>query len=198
MQANHAVGEVGLSLGDIDVIFRPSLLSISRTGSPAEIIAAYSQIMENPRADWEARSQFRAALNVLSCCSSGDADIFLGYYDENMAYVPGHLPREDVITLARHMMRHGVSGVSPKRDEPMIKGKPMTEFEASQFAAMATAHLGMPEAEAWNLTMTGLLAALQSKFPPDKTSAASITEKQYSENMDWLSRVNKMRDSKNG
>lgn len=200
MQANHAVGEIGLSLGDTDALFRPSLLAMSRLGSPAYIVEAYARIVEPATEDWQIKSQFSAALHIITCCAVDDTDIdpLIGYYDGHLRYVPGALPPEDILTIARHLMRHGVSGVSPNRDEPLIKGKPMTEFEASQFAAMATAHLGMPESAAWNLTMTGLLAALHSKFPPDKNSAASITEKQYKDNMDWLARINKLRDKKHG
>lgn len=198
MTANHAVGEIGVTLGDADVIFRPSLLAISRIGSPSDIVEAFVELMELPRSHAQAAEQFRVALHVMSCCADSPDHLYelLGYYDEGMMYQAGAMPPEDVVTIAQHLIRHGVSGVSPKGEEPMIKGEPMREFDAAQFAAMAMAHLGMPEHDAWNLTMTSLLAALHSKFPPDKTSAASITEKQYTDSMDWLRRVNAQRNAK--
>ena len=197
MTANHAVGEGGVTLGDADVIFRPSLLAISRIGSPSDIVEAFVELMEPPRHDVQATEQFRVALHVMSCCadSPDHLDELLGYYDEGLVYQAGAIPPDDIVTIARHLIRHGVSGVSPKGEEPMVKGEPMREFDAAQFAAMAVAHLGMSEYDAWNLTMTSLLSALHSKFPPDKTSAASITEKQYTDSMDWLKRVNAQRNA---
>ena len=198
MTANHAVGEIGVTLGDADVIFRPSLLAISRIGSPSDIVEAFVDLLEPPRSRAQAIEQFRVALHVMSCCAGSPDHSYelLGYYDEGMVYQAGAMPAEDIVTIAQHLIRHGVSGVSPKGDEPMVKGEPMREFDAAQFAAMAVAHLGMSESDAWDLTMTSLLAALHSKFPPDKTSAASITEKQYTDSMDWLRRVNAQRNAK--
>lgn len=201
MTANHAIGEVGISYQDADVTFRPSLLNISRIGSPAEIIEAFAELHERPHARWQARRQFRTALHVLFCCASRIDEALLdilGCYSERLYYQPGAMPLDDIVTLAQHLIRHGVAGVSPKGDEPLIKGEPMREFDAAKFAAMAIAHLGMSEADAWSQTMTGLLAALHSKFPPDKSDAASITEKQYTDSMSWLAKVNAMRDKKHG
>lgn len=200
MTANHAAGEIGVTLDDADVTFRPSLLAISRIGSPAAIIEAFVDLLEPPRTYAQAIRQFRLALHVLSCCadSADHLDELLGYYADGMVYQAGVMPPEDIVTIAQHLIRHGVSGVSPKGDEPMVKGEPMREFDAAKFAAMAVAHLGMSEADAWSQTMTGLLAALHSKFPPDKSDAASITEKQYTDSMGWLAKVNAMRDKKHG
>lgn len=199
MQANHAIGEVGVSSGDFNIVFRPSLLAISRLGSPKQIIETFFNLTCPPWNRQQSRAQFRAALNVLACCSVGeldDLDRLVGYYGDRLLYRPGAMPLNDIVTIAQHLIRHGVSGVSPKGDEPMVKGEPMREFDAAKFAAMAVAHLGMSESEAWSLTMTSLLSALHSKFPPDKTSAASITEKQYTDSMDWLKRVNAQRNAK--
>lgn len=197
MTANHAVGEIGITLGDADVIFRPSLLAISRIGSPKDIIEAFVDLMEPPRSHAQSAEQFRIALHVMSCCAGSPDHLYelLGYYTDGMVYQAGAMLPEDVVTIAQHLIRHGVAGVSPKGDEPMVKGEPMREFDASKFAAMAVAHLGMSESDAWSLTMTSLLSALHSKFPPDKTSAASITEKQYTDSMDWLRRVNAQRNA---
>lgn len=204
MTANHAVGEIGVTLGDADVIFRPSLLAISRIGSPSDIVEAFVELMEPPRHDVQARCRFRTACHVMLCCADTQCDIetvhqLIGFYtgsEDALVYQAGAMPPEDIVTIAQHLIRHGVSGVSPKGDEPMVKGEPMREFDAAQFAAMAVAHLGMSESDAWNLTMTSLLSALHSKFPPDKTSAASITEKRYTDSMDWLRRVNAQRNAK--
>ena len=198
MTANHAAGEIGVTLDDADVLFRPSLLAISSIGSPKDIIEAFVHLLDPPRTSAQAARQFRLALHVLSCCadSPDHLDALLGYYDDGMVYHPGAMPPDDIVTIAQHLIRHGVAGVSPKGEEPMVKGEPMREFDAAKFAAMAVAHLGMSESDAWNLTMTSLLSALRSKFPPDKSSAASITEKQYTDSMDWLRRVNAQRNAK--
>lgn len=198
MTANHASGEIGVTLDDADVLFRPSLLAISSIGSPKDIIEAFVHLLDPPRTSAQAARQFRLALHVLSCCadSPDHLDALLGYYDDSMVYHPGAMPPDDIVTIAQHLIRHGVAGVSPKGEEPMVKGEPMREFDAGKFASMAVAHLGMSESDAWNLTMTSLLSALRSKFPPDKSSAASITEKQYTDSMDWLRRVNAQRNAK--
>lgn len=201
MAAIWAVGEFGINWEGREYIFRPSLLSISRLGSPAEIVEQFVQIMQparGPLRRYQSRQQFRVALHVLSACGPDDVDLtpLLGSYSERLRYRPGVLPLDDIVTLGQHLMRHGVAGVSPNGDEPLIKGEPLQRFEAGKFASMAMAHLGLNSQDAWSLTMTGLIAALTSKFPPDKTSAASITEKEYSDTMDWLKRVNAKRTAK--
>lgn len=204
MTVNHAVGEIGITLGESDVTFRPSLLAISRIGSPKDIIETFVTLLEPPRHDFQAKRQFRAALHTMSCCAGAQCDLenldqLIGIYTDSageLVYQAGVMPTEDIVTIAQHLIRHGVAGVSPKGDEPMVKGEPMREFDAAKFAAMAVAHLGMSESDAWSLTMTSLLSALHSKFPPDKSSAASITEKQYTDSMDWLKRVNAQRNAK--
>lgn len=193
MHANHSTGEVGVTLGSMDVIFRPSLQAMTRIGSPADIIQAYADIMGPPSA-----AAYRAAIHVLACCADRpDLDVLLGYYCPDQGYRVGAMPLGEALTIARHMMRHGVSGVSPKGEEPKVKGEPMETFDADKFASMAIAHLGLDERAAWGMTMTGLIGALHSKFPPDKSKAASITEKQYSDSMDWLKRVNSKRNRVN-
>src|SRR5690606_18618833 len=64
MTANHAIGDVGISYQGADVIFRPSLLAISRLGSPADIIGYFVELQEQPRTRMQARRQLRAALHV--------------------------------------------------------------------------------------------------------------------------------------
>src|SRR5690554_2407846 len=100
MTANHAAGEIGVTLDDADVLFRPSLLAISSIGSPKDIIEAFVHLLDPPRTSAQAARQFRLALHVLSCCadSPDHLDELLGYYDDAMVYHPGAMPPDDIVT----------------------------------------------------------------------------------------------------
>lgn len=90
-------------------------------------------------------------------------------------------------------LRHGITGVQPplprKADED---AEFVSEFVARDHVALAIAHLGMTEREAWAMTMTSLVGALRTKFPQAKSNAPGAkapTEEEHSATMDWFEKI---------
>lgn len=107
---------------------------------------------------------------VVWACTEEDASSLTGYYDANASHikwVPGRIGLGQVLVLARHLMMHGITG-DVERRRRKSGGSYNQEFNASEYAALAMAHLGLSETEAWNLTMTGFVAAMTAKYPPSE------------------------------
>src|SRR5690606_11937553 len=117
-------------------------------------------------------------------------------------YTSGTAPAAHVVPLAQCLMRHGVVGVAkplPRRAD--AEDQYLTEFDAKEHAALAMAHLGLTEREAWYMTMTGLVAALRAKFPPspkDTPGARAPSKEEHEATMEWFERVEAARRAKQG
>ena len=160
MQILTEIGEVCIHAGR-DVLLRPSLAAIASLGDPREIVDVFARVMAGDHMD---------SLGVVFACAEEDVSDLFGCYEfrgDAIRYTPGLAPAAHVVPLAQCLMRHGVVGVAkplPRRAD--AEDQYLTEFDAKEHAALAMAHLGLTEREAWNMTMTGLVAALRAKFPP--------------------------------
>jgi|AGFS01.1.fsa_nt_gi hypothetical protein len=96
--------------------------------------------------------------------------------------MPGLMKPENIITMPQHLMLHGVLGDQPQETGDK-KGEYSSRFDARSWVYLAVAHLGISEAEAWGMTMTGLRAALAAKYP-EKEKAKVPTEAEYDAFMD--------------
>ena len=107
------------------------------------------------------------------------------------SFVMGAMPPQDMVHLARSLMRHGIIGLKPEG----LPAKPVkeytAEFNAREFVSQAVAHLGMSTAEAWNLTMTEFSGAMQSKFGKPET----IPVEEHDDAMARLAEINKLRQN---
>lgn len=194
------VGEIGVHAGEALHVLRPSLYAMSRIGSPAEIVAVYAAVMVDAPAVIDALGV------VYACCDDDLTDIF-GHVEAaadggGLTYRPGRAPVEHVVHIARCLLKHGVTGALPELprrpdDEPEY----VKEFDARAHVALAMAHLGMSEREAWNITMTALVGALRAKFPrPESNSpgARAPTKGEHEATMAWFDRVEAARRKKQG
>lgn len=177
------VGEVGIHSEGTDYILRPSLYAMSQLGQPAEIVELFARVMSDQPTLFD-------AVPVLWSCTEHDITELTGFHGPE-GWVQGTMARVDVVHVARCLLKHGIVGVTdakPKRGEDP---KYVKEFKARDYVAMAIAHLGMSEREAWELTMTGLVTALRAKYPPDDrgpgAKAPSIEE--HEATMEWYERV---------
>lgn len=188
---NTAIGELAVQIGSRRWFFRPSLLAMSQLGTPVEIVDIYAAVMGG-----FSRDGFYKAVRVLWACCNDDASDLTGYVRSYGKWVAGLLPPEDVLVLAQSLLKHGVtSNVQP--DEPPSNNDYSKEFKASESAALAMAHLGLSEDQAWNITMTGLVLAMKAKYSrPDEKPKSKIVE-QSDDTMQWLEKVNAMRDKQN-
>lgn len=195
------IGEVGVHWDGRELVLRPSLYAMSQVGSPAEIVATYARLM-----DWEPSEPLPMvdALSVLFAC--GDADEVAEVFgvleageDGKFHYTPGKVIPEDAIHIARCLIKHGVTGALPPPEEKVGEEREFVgEFDARGMVAMAMAHLGLNEREAWAMTMTGMIGALRAKYPPPPSERGKMTRKEFDEAMEWLDKVDAQRKREAG
>lgn len=201
------IGEVGVHVGAGVHILRPSLYAMTRIGPPAYIVEAYAGVMAEGLTGKALEVQFGYAFEVLQACTEEDISHLIGTYEyaeyalgKRMVYSPGLIPQNEIILLARCLMRHGVTGsVEPlpkqERDDEDADDEDeyTSEFNARHHVANATAHLGMSEKEAWNTTMTALVDALRTKFPApsekEKAKGRAPSASEYDNLMDVADRI---------
>lgn len=202
------VGEIGVYSEGREVRLRPSLYAMSRLGDPAEIVGTFATVMGEADNEAQADRLFQAALGVIYACTEGEADpsaLFGTYEADNgtLRYVPGSAPADHVVPLARCLLKHGITGAlqplprRPGDDEPTY----VKEFVAREHVAIAMAHLGVSERDAWNMTMTGLVGALRAKFPPVESSAPGAkapSKEEHSATMAWFDRIDARRKAAKG
>ncbi|MBV7482527.1 DUF6246 family protein [Bordetella sp. BOR01] len=195
------IGEVGVHAGEKTYVLRPSLYAMSMLGEPADIVAVFARLAAGQGVEGEIQGYVADALAVIySCCDEDLSDVF-GYWGER-GYVPGRVPVSHVIALAQCLLKHGIVGALPELprragDEPEY----VKEFDARAHVAMAMAHLGMSEREAWNCTMTALVGALRTKFPRPESNAPGAkapTKEEHNATMEWFERVEAARRKRQG
>lgn len=202
------IGEIGVSTTEREYLFRPSLYAMSQLGTPAEIVKLFAFMFGggniNPYFQEQSvrahsRDMFRNALTVLTVCCDEDISPLSGCMGERWgSYRPGLMPMDDVIPLARSLLRHGIVGALPADKSTTKAGDYTPEFSARDYVAMGMAHLGLSESEAWDMTMTSLTAAMRSKYPANsKSTSGAPTESEHDATMSWLEKVNAARSKGN-
>lgn len=211
MQALTAIGEVGIEYKGRSYLLRPSLFSMTRIGTPKEIVETFGIIMGGePIAHpvytpdavkrWRAM-RFETCLHVIRSCCDEDVTPLVGGLvpsrtGAGLRYQPGGMAIDAVLAIARCLMRHGVVG-NAQRDttKPEEVEDFNTEFNAADFVANAMAHLGMTAADAWQMTMTTFHGAMRAKFPapPGGKPPKPHTPKQYDATMARLEKINALR-----
>lgn len=201
MRAITSIGEIKVSAGDLDWIFRPSLAAMDSLGSPREIVNKFGLLFSAPKLNpiwpvnsyraWE-RDLISTAYDVLAACCEDDVTPLLGHMGSKWgSFVPGAMPSMDMVHLARSLMKHGVVGLKP---EGRLLQKPkeeyVPEFKAREFVAQAIAHLGLSSADAWKMTMTEFSGAMQSKFGKPETLPPT---EEHDEAMSRLAEINRLR-----
>lgn len=206
MQVITDIGQAVIRAGGREIFLNPSFLAMSRLGAPEEIVRLFvtvhaghypthrisePAIMRDVLARCFAEMTAAAARVVIACCTENISQL-IGTYQVTtkgkLFYRPGLLPVTDVTELARHLIRHGVMGDQPPEQLKGQKNEYSSKFDARSFVYTAVAHLGMSEADAWNMTMTSFRAAMNAKFPA-KEKDKIPTEEAYDEVMDWADKM---------
>lgn len=196
MSALKEIGEIGISdsrEGGADYIFRPSFLAMTRIGEPDEIVKVFGLIhgsetqsiidliADNPSFN---TSMFVASLNraadhlvsesvrVLQSCCDSDITCLTGEWcgdGDRVVYLPGLMPKSDIIVLAQQLMQHGIIGKAKVRKLQRNETNEATkEFRAIEYIVAAQTHFGISEEEASRLTMTKFQLLLAAKYPDQK------------------------------
>ncbi|WP_312209793.1 DUF6246 family protein [Pseudescherichia sp.] len=206
MQVITDIGQAVIRAGGREIFLNPSFLAMSRIGAPEEIVRLFvtvhaghypthrisePAIMRDVLARCFAEMAAAAARVVTACCTENISQL-IGVYiitaKGKLSYRPGRLAVHDVIELARHLIRHGVMGDQPPEQLKGRNNEYSNKFDARSFVYTAVAHLGMSEADAWNMTMTSFRAAMNAKFPTQEKDKIP-TEEAYDEVMDWADKM---------
>lgn len=196
------IGEVGVHAGDEHYVLRPSLYAMTQLGDPESIVATYASVMGDLVDASHDTEQLRDALAVLYACLDADISGQFGCFDEDGAYISGTAPVNHILPLARCLLKHGVVGALPPLprkhdDDPDY----VTGFVARDHVALAMAHLGITEKDAWNMTMTSLVGALRAKFPQQENNAPGSrapTKEEHLATEAWFERVEAKRKAAQG
>lgn len=209
------IGEVGVHAGAGVHILRPSLYAMTRIGPPAYIVEVYAGVMAEGPTNYPNVIQLGYAFEVLQACTEEDISHLIGHYEfretalgKKHEHVRGLIPINEMLLLARCLVRHGVTGsVEPiprqeGEDEEDAKDDYTAEFDARKHVANAIAHLGMSEKEAWNITMTALVDSLRVKFPApseaEKAKGKAPSKSEYDNLMEIADRIEAKRKLKLG
>lgn len=198
------IGECLISTAERDYFFKPSLKAMAVLGSPVEVVQIYAELYGSEvRALLDkvsttstafqeyvfdviyspvfGRKILQHAMNVLCACCEDEVSELIGEWkagERGLVYVRGALPYSDVITLARHLMMHGVIGCCPL-DVPANKsvGSYSNEFQAIEYISLARTAFGLSRQDAENLTMTEFQQLIKSRQPQKK--ARHFTDDEY-------------------
>lgn len=219
MRVLTEIGEQGLELGDKSVVLRPSMFAMTCLGGPERIVEVFAELHKQPalvehmdfdpegvRAAGDAlsvrlfRRYWREMLflswEVLNACADGqDLVPFIGEPGQRYgSYRLGKVPAEAMLAMARSLMQHGCIGKVSSQDKGKSSGGEYSRsFEALQFVSLAVAHLGVTEAEAWNMTMTSFHGHWEAKHGKQQERRY---EDEHTATMNWLAAVNAIRDGK--
>lgn len=155
-----AYGYASITYDGRTINFIPSFKNIEKIGTPKQIVDTYNLLSTSKLT----KHVFAVAMHVLDCCIEGEdkdlSPIFGGlsvnYHGDRLMWIKGAEPHQNAIIMARHMMLHGVSG-KHKFVDKASDDKPATEFNPSEFIAIARRILEIGLEEAKNMTMTELL-----------------------------------------
>lgn len=204
MAALVHIGEVGVHHAGGSLILRPSLLAMSRLGTPAEIVNTVAVVFGqglncHPGMRKLAhKQQLRAALEVWQACAPEETDLdgLTGCFSPRGGWRMGRSDPADVVLVAQSLLRHGVLGDPDPREEsePERDSDYSPGFDCRANAALAMGHLSLSEPEAWNMTMTGLRVALEAKYPKPQSAAGQAAERapsetEYDATMAWFDKV---------
>lgn len=186
---NTRIGHCEVKLGGKSYLLVPSLINISKIGSPKEIISAFAHV-DNPArfnykledgklnvVNYSFSSGFEWAAHILQCCGlPKEITGWLYFREENgfPCFIPveGKVGFHDVFVLAAHCLTHGVCGIVKESDNQ----DPMKEFDAFFYINLARKVLGISMEEAQNMTMTELSMHFDANQQIDSGAKAKEAE----------------------
>ncbi|WP_237387148.1 DUF6246 family protein [Xenorhabdus sp. Sc-CR9] len=190
------IGEMVISTDKRDFSLSPSFSSMTRIGTPQQIVDAYTllngaetQSLINRAVlaygtvpDWLIRLMRKPAfgrvilstsMRVIQACCEDDVDELIGEWRpgrRGIVYRPGKAPINDIIVIAQELVTHGVIGKVQIRKLQSHEGTDAysNQFKAIEYINAARAHFNMTREEAERLTMTEFQMMLKAKFPDEK------------------------------
>ena len=168
MLIEHGYSRVVTASG-LEFTFAPSFARIAQLGHPGEIVGTFWGLFGD-----QAALNARYVLAVL--CEQEDCTALIGWRDEGGEH-QGGMTAPEQITLAAHLLRHGLVGTGGAKEEG---GRPVTEFNVAEYVAAARIHLGMSTADAEALSMSEFQALFEMKYPDAKKKKRDVpTREEY-------------------
>lgn len=188
------IGQVEIKTPTRTFTLTPSLAAIAKLKDP---VATFESL--NSPELWEP-DVLSAAYDVLLACS--DSDEIKNYFGRRQIgktiirgnkytrnYTDIFIDEIHAVCIARGLLFHGMIG-DVKTDRPPKESDYSDEFDPLQWVAAIIAHLQINEVDAWQMTMTSILAALKMKFPPsEKEIAAQKAIEQKAEFDAWYKSI---------
>lgn len=146
--------------------FRPALSRVAALGDPVQIVATYGDLHRQSTA-------ISAAAYVLATMCDDDCTDLIGYADGEV-WRFGAMPPGEMLTIARHLMQHGIAGKARPGAQAAPSGKYSPRFDVAEHVAAAVAHLGVSRDDALGMTMTEMQLLVEAKFPDAKAKARDV------------------------
>ena len=197
------IGELRISLTDRSFFLKPSFRAMNEIGTPKEIVEMYAtlngadylavmqhvgnlpfgaqmQVMKTVSKPVYGRHVLSAAFIIMQACCDEDISVLVGSYKptaRGVKYVPGLMPVNDIIIIARNLLDHGIIGKSPLKvpQRSESQAKTTSEFNVSQYIISARTHFSISRKEAEDLSMTEFQQMIKNKYPEPK----GLTREQY-------------------
>lgn len=197
------IGELRISLTDKSYFFKPSFRAMNEIGTPKEIVEMYAtlngadylavmqhvgnlpfgaqmQVMKAVSKPVYGRHVLSAAFIIMQACCEEDVTMLIGGWKptaRGVRYVPGVMPVNDIIIIARNLLDHGIIGKSPLKvpQRSESQAKTTSEFNVSQYIISARTHFSISREEAEDLSMTEFQQMIKNKYPEPK----GLTREQY-------------------
>ncbi|MFQ0995492.1 DUF6246 family protein [Gilliamella sp. BG2] len=181
------VGEFVIHTENVDYLFVPSFLNMTKLGKPDEIVEIFSMLFGEIN-DGNFASVIECADKILEACCTTDCSVITGYIKggDELVNVEAVIPVEDKLILSQHLLKHGLIGDVPPKKTSEDAGY-SNEFHAKKFVYLAVAHLGMRDLDAWNMSMTAFQEAMEAKFPANDKDI--ISQDDYDSAMSYADSV---------
>ncbi|WP_306587617.1 DUF6246 family protein [Hafnia paralvei] len=187
-----------------DFFFRPSLLAMTRIGSPSEIVRTHALLVGFDISNLLHRAQMAlgtvhplvvneairrgntevvyAAMNVMQACCEDDITPLIGElkgWKHCIVRRRGGLTDSEIVIIARELLAHGVIGKAKIRRLQRNESKSdySSEFSAADYIVSAQSHFGLSRGDAEQLTMTMFQMMLKNKYPEEK----GFTREEYNQ-----------------
>lgn len=193
-------GDFEVRFGSLTFLFRPTFQNMSNIGTPEDIISVLHCLYHSDSIAWfesyekflnrysympitnhgitkqisnhSKNTAFKSACLVLQSCCDQDVSAMTGKisFGAKVYYQIGFESPDVIIELARHLMRHGVLGVSKKKSTNKAS-EPIREFNAAYHASVTINHLNFSRDEAWDMSMTEFIHHWEVANPDDEDKA---------------------------
>lgn len=162
--------------------FAPSLGRVAALGTPEEIVRIYVDL-HGPKAPDV------AAYVLATMCEQEDPFPLIGWHGLDSQWHEGHMPPQERVIIARHLMHHGIVGkAKPDAQAKSERGSYADRFVAADYITAARVHLGLSSADAEGISMTEFQMMLDAKYPPEEKEASRDvpTREEYDAAMNYF------------